>query len=157
MNIYIGADHAGYKLKERMKPFLEKLGYTVIDKGNTKLQKTDDYPDYGYKVAKEVAKNKSKGILFCGSAEGICIVANKVKGIRAVAVRDTILAKLSRSHNDANILCLPGGDMKEPKPSLKLPDTKAKQIIKTWLSTPFSNAPRHKRRIKKISAIERKQ
>jgi len=148
MKIYIGADHGGFKLKEHVKKYLRKLKYKVIDKGNTKLIMTDDYPDYGYKVAKAVQKVKgdAKGILFCGSAEGICIAANKVKGIRAVAVWNQKNAKLSRQHNNANVICLAGWDL-DPK--------KADKIVKTWLETDFTFDPRHVRRLKKINSIEK--
>ena len=148
MKIYIGADHGGFKLKEHVKKYLRKLKYKVIDKGNTKLIMTDDYPDYGYKVAKAVqkAKEEAKGVLFCGSAEGICIAANKVKGIRAVAVWNQKNAKLSRQHNNANVICLAGWDL-DPK--------KADKIVKTWLETDFTFDPRHVRRLKKINSIEK--
>lgn len=147
--IYIGADHAGFKLKEKIKEFLIKKGKEVKDLGNTIFDKNDDYPDYGYVVTKAVSKNKnSKGILFCGSSYGICIVANKVKGIRAVSISTIKDAKLSREHNDANILCLPGWGFKE---------NLAKKIVITWLKTNFSNKKRHKRRIDKIKRIEKEE
>ena len=116
--------------------------------------KTDDYPDYAIPVAKLVAKTKSKGILVCGSAEGICIAANKVKGARAVPVWTVTNAKLSRKHNDANILCLAGGKTVEKTHGLGLTLSQAKRIADTWLKTPFSEAERHIRRIKKIARYE---
>ena len=143
MKVIIGADHAGFKLKESIKKHLKKLGYKVEDVGAKKYVKTDDYPIYAKKAAKKVGK-KNKAILFCGSAEGICIAANKVKGIRGVAVWSLANAKLSRQHNDANVLCLSGW---------QLPLTKAKKIIKTWLETEFSGETRHARRIKQIEKI----
>jgi ribose 5-phosphate isomerase B len=148
MKIYLGSDHGGFKLKESIKKYVKKLGHQVVDKGNKRLVKTDDYPDYGYKAAKAVAasKGKAKGILFCGSAEGICIVANKVKGVRAVAVWDLTNARLSREHNDANVICLSGW---------KLKTEKAKKIVKKWLETSFTFETRHVRRLKKISKIEK--
>lgn len=153
--IYVGSDHAGFEMKEKMKPFLESLGYTVVDLGNTKYDSKDDYPDFGIPVAKKVVKSKAKGILFCGSAEGICIAANKVKGARAVAVQDTTTAKLSRSHNDANILCLAGGKTKSKIKGLGISLQKAKTLSKIWLNTKFSQQTRHKRRIKKIARFEK--
>jgi len=143
--IYLGADHAGFALKEHLKSFLQKKGYTVIDKGAHKLVKTDDYPDYAAKVATAVQK-QGKGILVCGSAEGVCIAANKFKGIRAVAVWGLKNAKLSREHNDANVLCLSGW---------QLPKKTAERVAAIWLKTPFSRAKRHVRRIKKIQRLER--
>lgn len=148
MKIYLGSDHGGFKLKEHIKKYLKKLKYAVVDKGNNKLVMTDDYPDYGYAVAKAVAVSKgdAKGILFCGSAEGICIAANKVKGIRAVAVWTLENARLSREHNNANVLCLSGWQL-NPK--------KAEKIVKAWLETDFTFAPRHVRRLRKIDSIEK--
>jgi ribose 5-phosphate isomerase B len=144
--VYIGADHAGFDLKQHLKKSLKAKGYVVHDLGNTTYDPTDDYPDFGAKVAKAVAKHRARGILCCGSAEGICIVANKIKGIRAVAVWGVANAKLSREHNDANVLCLSGW---------QLPKKRAERIVLTWLKTPFSRAARHLRRLKKISALER--
>lgn len=145
LTIYIGADHGGYKLKHELKRFLAQRGYHVVDVGAHALNPTDDYPLYAYKAAKAVAQKKAKGILICKSAEGICIAANKVKGIRAVPVWTLKNAKLSREHNDANILCLAGIELSAPK---------AKAIVKTWLETSFSGAARHVRRIKEITRIE---
>ena len=157
MKIYVGADHGGFKLKEYIKKYLKKLKYKVVDKGNTKFVVGDDYPDYGYKVAKAVAGSKgdARGILFCGSAEGICIAANKVKGIRAVAVWTLETAKLSRQHNNANVLCLSGGKMRTQSKQLALSPKKAEKIVKTWLETDFTFAPRHVRRLRKINSIEK--
>lgn len=146
MKVYVGADHAGFKLKEYLKKFLNSKKYEVKDEGNTRLDPKDDYPDFASKVAKKVANSKDKGIIVCGSAEGICIAANKVKGIRAVPVWTLKNAKLSREHNDANVLCLSGWELGQKK---------AEKITLTWLSTPFSGEPRHKRRIKKISEMEK--
>ncbi len=146
MKIYIGADHAGFKLKEAMKPLLKQMGFDFEDLGNTKYVEHDDYPIFAFKVAKAVAKTKSFGILFCGSSQGVCIAANKVKGIRAVAVNTVKDAYFSRIHNDANVLCLSGWNIKK---------TLAEKIIKTWLTTLFSNEERHKRRIQMITNHEK--
>ena len=143
--IYLGADHAGFALKEHLKKFLQKKGQEVVDKGAYKLKKRDDYPDYAAKVAKAVQKG-GKGILICGSAEGICIAANKFRKIRAEPVWTLRNARLSREHNDANILCLSGRQLSRKN---------AEKIVTTWLKTPFSKAPRHVRRIKKIARLER--
>ncbi|MEM4242394.1 MAG: RpiB/LacA/LacB family sugar-phosphate isomerase [Candidatus Woesearchaeota archaeon] len=143
--VYIGADHAGFKLKQELKKFLDQQGYKVMDVGAFELDPADDYPVYAYKVAKEVSKGKGLGILVCGSAEGVCIAANKVKGVRAVAVWTLRNARLSREHNDANVLCLSGWEL-----SLN----HAKKIVKLWLSTGFSGEERHKRRLEQIKRIE---
>ena len=143
--VYIGADHAGFKIKQELKKFLQHQGYKVIDAGSHELEPGDDYPKYAYAVAKAAAQGKGLGILVCGSAEGICIAANKVKGVRAVPVWTLRNAKLSREHNNANVLCLSGWELPLPR---------AKKIVSTWLKTAFSGAERHARRIKQISQIE---
>ncbi|MBI2564737.1 RpiB/LacA/LacB family sugar-phosphate isomerase [Candidatus Woesearchaeota archaeon] len=150
--IYIGADHAGFELKESLKKYLSKLGYKIKDLGNTKFDPKDDYPDFAFSVAKQASKTKSKGILVCGSAEGVCIAANKVKGVRAVPVWTVSIAKLSRKHNDANVLCLAGGGMLEKGKGLS--NKLAEKIVLTWLRTPFSKEKRHVRRLKKIKKYE---
>lgn len=154
MKIFLASDHAGFDLKESIKPYLKEKGYEVEDMGAHTLDKNDDYPDYGYPAAKAVADSNgaAKGIFFCGAAEGICIVANKVKGIRAVAVWSEINARLSREDNDANVLCLSGGQKLNPIPSLSVDE--AKKIIDVWLNTEFSGAERHIRRIEKIKKLE---
>ncbi len=147
--IYIGADHAGFALKAKIKRYLLKKKYDVVDLGNTKYVKEDDYPLYGWNVAKAVAKTKhAYGILICGSSEGICIVANKIKGIRAVAASDKKTAELARAHNDANVICLSGWHTTR---------WKAKRIIKAFLNTPFSGEYRHQRRVTQIKQLESKQ
>lgn len=109
MKIIIGADHAGFDVKEKIKRLLDKKNIKYEDIGAKTFNETDDYPDYAKIAAKKVAKDKdSKGILVCGTGVGICIAANKVKGARAVAAYDAYTAKMSRSHNDANVLCLRG-------------------------------------------------
>ncbi len=143
--VYIGADHAGFKLKQELKKFLDQQGYKAMDVGAFELDPADDYPVYAYKAAKAASKSKAMGILVCGSAEGVCIAANKVKGIRAVAVWTLRNARLSREHNDANILCLSGWEL-----SLN----NAKKIVKAWLETGFSGQERHKRRLEEIKRME---
>ncbi len=145
--LYLGADHAGLKLKEAIKKYLAGLGVKFEDLGALKLDPKDDYPDFGARVAQGVAINptKNKGILICGSAEGMGMVANKFKGVRAAVVYDKESAKLSREHNDANVLSISGW---------KLSEQKARGIIKKFLETKFSNG-RHKRRLEKIEKIEK--
>ncbi len=150
--VFVGADHAGFELKESVKKFLKSKGYEVEDVGNSKYDLNDDYPDFAFALGKKVVSSKNKGILFCGSAEGICIAANKVKGIRAVAVWTVLNAKLSRAHNDANVLCLAGGNML--KPAGGLAQKHAEKIILTWLKTKFCNEERHVRRLNNIQRFE---
>ncbi|MBI4152751.1 RpiB/LacA/LacB family sugar-phosphate isomerase [Candidatus Woesearchaeota archaeon] len=153
--IYIGADHAGFDLKEKIKAWLDTEKIAYDDCGNTAYNSDDDYPDFAEKVARKVVKNNGLGLLACGSAEGICIAANKVRGVRAVNPHDLAQVKVSREHNDANILCLAGGGMLKPQPGISF--SKAKKMIRAFLNTPFSGAERHQRRIQKIALLEKKQ
>lgn len=146
MKIYLGADHAGFKLKEQIKKYLEKMKYNVSDQGAFKFDKLDDYPDFAARVAKKIIKGDDRGILFCGSSHGVCIAANKFKGIRAVAVSNVRDAKLTREHNNANVLCLSGWNLKLEN---------AKRIIEIWLKTEFGGEGRHMRRLGKIKKLEK--
>ena len=103
--------------QKSLKKYLKKQ-YVVKDLGNTKLEPKDDYPDYASKVAKSVVRNKAKGVLICGSGQGACIAANKIKGARAVSINNTKDARLTREHNDANIICLSGWNTKKGKKTL---------------------------------------
>ncbi len=143
--IYLGADHAGFHLKEELKKYLEELGYEYEDLGNKEFDPLDDYPDFALKVAERVAETKEKGILICSTGLGMCLTANKIKGIRAVVIWDKFTAIQSREHNDANIICLAG----------KVLDLEtAKKILRVWLETEFSQEERHVRRLKKVEEIE---
>jgi len=147
MRLFIGADHAGFGLKEKIKKYLDKKGIVYEDMGVHTLNPKDDYPDIAFLVAEKVAKHKNgRGILICGSGIGMTIAANKVRGIRAVAATDTFTATVAREDNDANIIGLRGR---------RFSAQKAKEIIDIWLTTPFSGIPRHKRRLRKIVARER--
>lgn len=145
--IYIAADHAGFAMKEELITWLKDTGYSVEDMGNTKLEEEDDYPDYAIPLAKKVVAKKGRGVVICGNAVGVCVAANKVPGIRAAIGYNTSVAKTSRTDDDANILCLAGRVL-----SLDF----AKAIVDHWLKTPFSDAPRHVRRLKKIADFEKK-
>jgi ribose 5-phosphate isomerase B len=148
MRVMLASDHAGLRLKEKVKKYLARKKIEYEDLG-TKSFKSVDYPDYALKVAEKVAKNKNtRGILVCGTGTGMTIAANKVKGIRAVAAYDVYSAKMSRIDNDTNVLGLRGRFF---------PFEKMKKIITVWLDTPFSGEKRHKRRIKKIGDYERKR
>lgn len=145
--IYLGADHAGYKLKEEIKKYLAKLRFSFEDLGAESLNPRDDYPDFAKKVAEKVTKSlKHKGIIICGTGLGSCIAANKVRGVRAISAWNTETARQSREHLNANVLCL-GGKVQVTE--------KAKKIVKIWLETEFSGRQRHLRRIKKIGKIEK--
>ncbi|MCK4339396.1 MAG: ribose 5-phosphate isomerase B [Candidatus Cloacimonetes bacterium] len=141
--IIIASDHAGFKLKKFLLKEL-KNKYDVVDFG-TFNEESVDYPDYGFPVAEKVASGEfERGILICGSGLGMSIVANKVKGIRAALCTSIDIALLSRTHNNANILVLPGRFMKEEL---------AKEIVKVWLTTDFNDG-RHQRRNDKIQEFE---
>lgn len=147
--IYIGADHAGWELKEALEEHLKNQGYQVIDMGNENLVNDDDYPDFGYAVAKRVAVDtNAHGIVICGNAQGICIVANKVKGVRAATGFNKEVASSARTDDNSNVLCLPGRHVKIKQ---------AKEIVDTWLATAFSQEARHKRRLKKVEEIEKQE
>ncbi len=141
MRIAIGSDHAGFKLKEIIKNYLKRKNIDFKDYG-TNSSESVDYPDYAYLVAEAVARGEfDRGILLCGSGVGMVVVANKVRGIRAVNAYDTYTAKQSRQHGDCNVLCLAGR---------KLSRAKATKIVDVWLKTKFSGEERHLRRIRKI-------
>ncbi len=143
--VYLGADHAGWHLKEELKKYLGELGEEYEDLGNQRLDPKDDYPDFALAVAEKVAQTGEKGILICATGLGICIVANKIKGVRGAVCWDDFTALQSREHNDANILCLGG----------KVLDLEtAKKIVRVWLETEFTGEERHVRRLKKIKDIE---
>lgn len=114
--------------------------------GNTILEPADDYPDFAEKVARRVVKENTFGILLCGSSQGVCLTANKINGIRAVTPYNLKEARLAREHLDANIICLSGWHTHFHKGT---------QFIKAFLTTPFSEAERHVRRLNKIAKIER--
>ncbi|RMD52352.1 MAG: ribose 5-phosphate isomerase B [Nitrospirae bacterium] len=146
MKILIGCDHAGYELKKALLPFFKEMGIEVRDVGTDKPDAVD-YTDYGEIVSKEISEGRAeKGILICGTGIGMSIVANKFPGVRASLCSDVYTAKMSRLHNDANILVMPGRLI-----GVEL----AKEIVRVWFSTPFEGG-RHKKRIEKIMNIERK-
>ncbi|MFH0867862.1 MAG: RpiB/LacA/LacB family sugar-phosphate isomerase [Candidatus Woesearchaeota archaeon] len=146
--IILGSDHAGFELKEAVKKFLIDSGFEVDDIGADSYNAGDDYPEFIYKAAKKVAENSGcKGIVFGGSGQGEAIVANKVPGIRAVVYYGSKIdiVKLSRTHNDTNILSL-GARFVSKKEAI--------EAVNLWLETDFSKEERHKRRIKQITKIE---
>lgn len=142
--IFLGADHAGYSLKETIKQWLIERGETINDLG-ADSDANVDYPEYAEKVAHAVIEHRGKGILFCRSGQGMAIAANKIPGVRAAIVWNTDIAKETRQDNDSNVIVLPSGFVSEPE---------AKEIIQFWLNTPFSSAERHLRRIKQIHELE---
>lgn len=144
MNIAVGSDHAGYDLKKEVVTLAESLGHKCIDCG-TDSSASVDYPDFGAKVASLVSEGKvDSGILICGTGIGMSMVANRFRNVRAALCNDLFTAKMSRLHNDANVLAMGGRVI---GPGL------AAEIVKTWLTTPFEGG-RHADRIGKISCLD---
>lgn len=145
MKIAIGADHAGFTVKEEIKTVIKALGHAVVDEG-TGGDASVDYPDFAEKVARAVASGGvDRGVLICGTGIGMSIAANKVPGIRAAVVSDEKTAALSRQHNDANIFCAG---------ARTTPVVKIAESLKVWLQTPFEGG-RHLGRVAKIAALEK--
>ena len=146
MNIIIGSDHAGFALKEALKGPLASAGCKAFDAG-THREESVDYPDYGVLAAEKVSSGRfERGILVCGSGVGMAIVANKFPGVRAALCLDEETARLSRQHNDSNVLVLAGRKTD--------PDT-AGRIARVWLETPFEGG-RHQKRLDKIRELEQR-
>lgn len=155
MKIFVGGDHAGFGLKEKLIEFLHTQGHEVIDKGAFEYDENDDYPDFIIPVAREVSMhpNEVRGIIIGGSGQGEAIAANKFKYVRAALyygpanslVQEPIsIVKLSREHNNANILSLGARFISEEE---------MKDAVKEWLDTPFSSEERHVRRINKVDHL----
>ena len=140
MRIALASDHAGFELKEFLKGFLGELGHQVDDLGTTGTASVD-YPDFAKAACRRVLDGAAeRAILVCGSGVGMSMAANRFKGIRAVLCADLYIAKFSRLHNDANVLCLPGRLMGKGL---------AEEVCRTWLGTPFEGG-RHARRLEKL-------
>ena len=145
MKIAIAADHGGFELKDSMVEYIKSLENEVVDLGTNSADSVD-YPDYAKKVCEEIQQgNSDLGILICGTGIGMSLAANKFEGIRAACVSDVYSAKMSRNHNNANVLCI-GARV--------IGDEVAKLIIKTFLENEFE-AGRHQRRVDKIMAFEK--
>ncbi|MDR1032399.1 MAG: RpiB/LacA/LacB family sugar-phosphate isomerase [Candidatus Nomurabacteria bacterium] len=141
MKIFVGADHNGFHLKENVLNYLAERGYDAVDVGDKELNPTDDFPEFAKKAALAVLAEggDARAILLCGGGQGMCIAANRYKGIRAAVIWDSIEARMARNDNDSNILCLPAR-------VLESNDVLWEDIIDTWLDTPFAAAPRYVRR-----------
>ncbi|MBC8249029.1 MAG: ribose 5-phosphate isomerase B [Anaerolineales bacterium] len=147
MRIAIGADHAGFHLKEAVAGLLRELGHEVHDFGAYNAEPSD-YPDFARAVAEAVAQSDfQRGILVCGNGIGVCITANKVPGIRAAVCHDTLSARQSRENLDANVLCLG-----ERIIGVEL----ALEIVRVWLAAEFSGLERYRRRLAKVTELEGK-
>ena len=147
MKVFIGADHNGFEYKSSLKQALEMAGHEVVDVGDTNLDPNDDFPKYASRLANELLASKDsdvRGILICGSGQGVCMAANRFKGIRAALCWNINEARASRNDDDANVLCLSArfSSLEE-----------AGSIMATFLSTPFAGAPRFARRIQEMDQL----
>lgn len=149
MKVFLGADHRGFELKDKLKEWLKDHGYSVEDLGAHQLNSNDDYPDFAFAVAEKVAEDPAehRGVLFCGSGAGMDAAANKIRGIRATVAWSVESAAHTRSHDDVNVVSI-AADWTPPE--------MAREIVRTFLETPFSGEERHVRRLKKVEEIEEK-
>lgn len=147
MIIYFGADHLGFKLKEYLKDFVKNEGFEIADLGNDHYDEDDDYPDFAAAVARKVSRGfeSSRGIVICGSGVGVDVVANKFPNVRSALAMSPNQAFDSRNDINTNVLTL-AADF--------LDGEAARKIVRVWLSTPFSDEPRHQRRLSKIVQVE---
>lgn len=146
MKVYIGADHRGFSLKEELRPWLEEQAHEVTDVGAETYKDGDDYVDYARAVAKSVSSDTgSRGIILCGSGVGVDIAANKIDGIRSGLGFSAEQVKSARNDDDINVLALPADTVNLDQ---------AKEMIQTFLTTPFAHIDRYERRIEKLKKIE---
>jgi len=145
--VYLGADHKGYRLKNIIREWMNAAGLNCTDLGNKEYNVDDDYTDIAILLAEKIVSERTKGILICGSGVGVCVAANKVKGVRAALVTNEKQARLSREDDDANILCLSADTVS---------DEVNVDIVKIFLETTFSSDEKHIRRINKIKEYENK-
>ena len=147
MKVFLGADHQGYHLKEKIEAYLAKRGYDVADVGSHELDPSDDFPQFAQmaatKVLGEDEHDDPRAILICGGGQGMCMAANRFRGIRASVIWDSYEARMTRHDNNSNVLCLPSRVLDDDAELWK-------DIIDTWLTTPYADAPRYKRRNAKI-------
>ena len=149
MKVFLGSDHNGFYLKDRLFAYLAKYKYEVVDiSGGKELDPEDDFPEFAQSVAiKVLGEDDSRGILLCGSGQGMAMAANRFNGIRAAVVWDAYEAKMTRRDNDSNVLCLSARAFESQD------DAVWQGIVETWLNTEFTNAPRFRRRNKQLDEI----
>lgn len=149
MKIYIGSDHRGFNLKEKIFAYLAKHNYDVEDIGDKELDPNDDFPEFAHAAALKVIGSDDsdpRGILICGGGQGMAMAANRFRGIRASVIWDAFEARETRNDNDSNVLCLPAR-------VLEVDDSAWKGILETWLNTPFAAAPKYKRRNAQLDEV----
>lgn len=148
MRIYLGSDHNGFHLKEDVFAYLSKRGFDVEDVGDKALDKDDDFPQFAQLAALKVLGDEAgdaRAILLCGGGQGMCMAANRFRGIRASVIWDEYEAKMTRNDNDSNVLCLPSRLFEN--------GTAWQAIVDTWLDTPFANAERYRRRNRQLDEL----
>lgn len=144
MKIYVGADHNGFHLRNSLISYLQRAGYDVVDEGDQKLDPDDDFPIFAHKVVTDVLTSDDpdpRGILICGSGQGMCMAANRFKGIRSALLYDRDSARSSRNDDNSNIACLPASLLEKGEANI---------LIETWLTVPFAAAPRFVRRLNQL-------
>lgn len=150
MKIYLGSDHNGFHLKEKVFAYLAKRNYDIEDIGDKELDPNDDFPEFAQRAALKVIGDDGedpRAILLCGGGQGMAIAANRFTGIRASVIWDSEEARMTRNDNDSNVLCLPARVLEQEDEQIWM------DIVDTWLHTSFANAPRYKRRNAQIDEI----
>jgi len=148
VKLFLGADHNGFDYKVKLAEYLRAHGYDVVDEGDEKRDPEDDFPQFAARVVTAMRSSDdpdARGILICGSGQGMAMAANRFRGIRASLCWDTEEARASRNDDDANVLCLT---------ARYIDFDKTMAIVNTWLMTPFAGAPRFKRRIQELDGLE---
>lgn len=147
MKIFLGSDHRGFHLKEKIFAYLAKRGYDVEDVGDAELDPEDDFPEFAQRAAiKVLGEDDARAILLCGGAQGMAMAANRFRGIRASVIWDEKEAEITRNDNDSNILCLPAR-------LLENDESEWQAILETWLTTPFAGAARYVRRNRQLDEL----
>jgi ribose 5-phosphate isomerase B len=147
MKIFVGADHNGFRLKRGLVDYLKRAGYAISDDSNERLTPEDDFPVFAAQVVKDVLGSEDescRGILICGSGQGMCMAANRFRGIRACLGYDRESVRAARNDDNSNVLCLPAHVLETDE--LKI-------VVETWLNTPFANATRFKRRLAQMDEL----
>ena len=147
MRVYLGTDHNGFELKEAIKQYLTRANYEVVDEGNAKLDPKDDFPVFASRVVNGMLASDEedpRGILICGSGQGMCIAANRYKGIRSALCWNVAEAHAARNDDNSNVLCLSARSTSVEE---------AEKIVSVWLSTPFAGASRFVRRLKQLDEL----
>ena len=147
MKVYIGTDHNGFYLRNSLVEYLKKAGYDIHDESLKELDPADDFPVFAARVVKDILTSSDpdpRGILLCGSGQGMCMAANRFRGIRAAMVYDRESVRSSRNDDDANVICLPAETLEKDE---------AKVMVETFLNTPFAGAERYRRRIREMDEL----